>query len=283
MMKKHARQKAIITGAACGLGRSLSLALAAEGWQIGIVDINVDDANTTLEEVRRKGADGEIFSCDVADLDQVEAMAEHFFTLWGSVDLMVNNAGVATVGDVGSMPMSEWRRLIDIDLFGVIHGCHAVIPKMKRQGYGYIVNTASAAGVASLPGMSAYNVCKAGVISLSETLKVELAPFHIGVSVICPTFFKSDLIHSFHSGGHPFFETTKTGFENTRVTSDIIAQRFIHSLKRGTFYIFPQTNAIQVWFTKRFAPSLYLRLLAFLNGRGKLEPLLDAMAQRGQL
>jgi len=282
-MKKNSCKKAIITGAACGLGRSLSLALAEEGWKIGIVDINDDDSNATLDEVRRKGGDGEIFCCDVSDLNQVEAMIDHFFTVWGSIDLLVNNAGVATVGDVGSMPIKEWRRLISIDLFGVIHGCHVMIPKMKKQGYGYIVNTASAAGIASLLSMSAYNVCKAGVISLSETLKVELAPFNIGVSVICPTFFKSNLINSFNCSDHPFFETTKTGFQKTTITSDIIAHRVLNSLKKGTFYIFPQANAKQVWFTKRLAPSLYIRMLAFLNKKGKLEPILDAMAHRGKL
>jgi NAD(P)-dependent dehydrogenase (short-subunit alcohol dehydrogenase family) len=282
-MKKNSCKKAIITGAACGLGRSLSLALAEEGWRIGIVDINDDDSNATLGEVRRKGGDGEIFCCDVSDLSQVEAMIDHFFTVWGSIDLMVNNAGVATVGDVGSMPINEWTRLINIDLFGVIHGCHVIIPKMKRQGYGYIVNTASAGGVASLPSMSVYNVCKAGVISLSETLKVELAPFNIGVSVICPTFFKSNLINSFNCSNHPFFETTKTGFQKTTITCDMIAHRVIKSLKKGEFYIFPQANAKQVWFTKRLAPSLYLRMLSFLNRKGKLEPILDAMAHRGQL
>jgi NAD(P)-dependent dehydrogenase (short-subunit alcohol dehydrogenase family) len=282
-MKNNSCKKAIITGAACGLGRSLSMALAEEGWKIGIVDINDDDSNATLDEVKHRGGDGEIFYCDVTDVNQVEAMIDHFFTVWGSIDLLVNNAGVATIGDVGSMPMEEWRRLISIDLFGVIHGCHAVIPRMKKQGYGYIINTASSGGIASLPSMSAYNVCKAGVISISETLKVELAPFNIGVSVICPTFFKSNLISSFNCGDHPFFETTKTGFQKTAVTSDIIANRVIKALKKKKFYILPQANARQVWLAKRVSPSAYIGALSFLNKKGKLRPILDAMAHRGQL
>jgi NAD(P)-dependent dehydrogenase (short-subunit alcohol dehydrogenase family) len=282
-MKNNSCKKAIITGAALGLGRSLALGLAEEGWKIGIVDINDGEANATLNEVRRKGGDGEIFRCDVTDLNQVEAMIDHFFTAWGSIDMLFNNAGVGTVGDVGYTPIEEWRRLISIDLFGVIHGCHAVIPRMKKQGYGYIVNTASSGGVASLPSMSAYNVCKAGVISLSETLKAELAPFNIDVSVICPTFFKSNLINSFSNSDTPFLQTTKTGFQNTKITSDIIARKVLNSIKKKTFYIFPQANAKQVWFTKRIAPSLYIKTLAFLNKKGKLEPILDAMAHRGKL
>ena len=282
-MKSGSSGTAVITGAGCGLGRSLSSALAQEGWKIGVVDIDDGHSELTLDEIRRKGGDGEVLRCDVSDPDQVQAMIDHFFAAWGSIDLMVNNAGVATVGDVGSMPLREWKRLVDIDLFGVIHGCHAVIPKMKGQGYGYIVNTASAAGVASLLGMSAYNVCKAGVISLSETLKVDLAPFNIGVSVICPTFFRSNLINSFSCSDHPFFQTTKTGFQRTTITADIIARRVVSSLKKGRFYIFPQGNARQVWLTKRLAPSLYIRMLAFLHRKGKLEPMLDAMANRGRL
>jgi len=282
-MEAHERAKAIITGAACGLGRSLALALAAEGWDVGIADIDADGAGTVLDQVRRTGGDGDVFRCDVADCEQVQAMVDHFFTRWGRLDLLVNNAGVATVGDVGTLPVEEWRRLIHIDLFGVIHGCHAAIPRMKRQGHGHILNTASAGGVASLPGMSAYNVCKAGVISLSETLKVELAPFHIGVSVICPTFFQSNLIGSFPDGDHPFLETTRTGFRRTAVTSERVAQEVLHALKRRTFYIFPQANARHVWRAKRLAPSLYLRTLARLNRTGRLEPLLRVLARRGQL
>ena len=106
----------------------------------------------------------------------------------------MNNAGVAAGGLVGEQSLDDWKWIVDINLWGVIHGCHVFAPRFRAQRSGYILNVASAAGFVSLPEMASYNVTKAGVIALSETLCGELSPCGVRVSVTCPSFFKTNLM-----------------------------------------------------------------------------------------
>ena len=187
-------KSAVITGAASGIGRALAVAWARRGWKIGIADIDVEGAERTLGMVEQVGGMGDIFKCDVSNLDDVQAMADHFFAAWGKVDILVNNAGIAVMGFVGEVPLKEWQRVMDINLWGVIYGCHAFVPRMREQGGGNIVNLASSAGVVSMSEMGPYNTTKASVISLSETLRTELASDGIGVTVVCPMFIDTDIL-----------------------------------------------------------------------------------------
>ena len=187
-MQKLDGKNVVITGAASGLGRSLAMVLARKGCRIGIADINIAGAEETLKIVKDSGGSGEIFKVDVSQAEEVEVMAAHFFETWGGVDLLVNNAGVAVVGFVGDIPLENWRWIFGINFWGMQYGCHFFIPRMKEQGHGYILNVASAAGLLSGAEMSPYNTSKAAIVSLSETLKEELAPNNIGVTVLCPCF-----------------------------------------------------------------------------------------------
>ena len=133
--------------------------------------------------------------CDVSKLEEIEALAA---SCQGPVDLVVNNAGVSSGGRIGESPMADWRWTIEIDLFGVIYGCHAFVPILRNQGHGHILNVASAAGLA-LPAPrdeGAYDVSKAGVVALSETLAAELVGTKVGVTVLCPTFFQTNIVKS---------------------------------------------------------------------------------------
>jgi NAD(P)-dependent dehydrogenase (short-subunit alcohol dehydrogenase family) len=181
-------RSAVITGAASGIGRELSLVYARRGWRIGLVDINMDEAAKTLEIVEEAGGSGETFKCNVREFDQVQAMADHFLDGWGKVGLLVNNAGVAAAGPVGDMPLQEWRRVMETNFWGVVYGCHTFVPRMKEQGAGHILNIGSIAGIAPIPEMPSYNTAKAGVISLSETLRIELAPLRNRRHRVMPVF-----------------------------------------------------------------------------------------------
>jgi NAD(P)-dependent dehydrogenase (short-subunit alcohol dehydrogenase family) len=125
--------------------------------------------------------------CDVTRLADVRSLAE---ACTGAVDLVVNNAGVGAGGRIGELSIEDWR-WTDVDLYGVIHGCHVFVPILREQGRGHVLNVASAAGLLCAPHMAAYNVAKAGVVALSETLAAELAGSGVGVTVLCPTFFKT--------------------------------------------------------------------------------------------
>ena len=127
---------AVITGAASGIGRGLALALAKEQCTILLADINEAGLKQTCEMVRQQGGKPEVFLCDVSKLDDVMRMADHCFHAWGKVDLLINNAGVASVGFMGDIPIKDWEWIVSINFWGVVYGCHAFVPRMKKQGSG---------------------------------------------------------------------------------------------------------------------------------------------------
>src|SRR5262249_5674319 len=154
-------------------------------------DVNLAAVEETARLARAAGAaDTKAMTCDVTKLAELEALAG---ACDGPVDLVVNNAGVSSGGAVGELPISDWRWTIEVDLFGVIHGCHVFVPRLRAQGHGHILNVASAAGLVSMPYMAPYNVAKAGVVALSETLDAELRGSGVGVTVLCPTFFQTNI------------------------------------------------------------------------------------------
>ncbi len=280
-MYKLDRKRAVITGAASGLGRELALALAAEGWTIGIGDCDIDGARQTLAMVEKAGGRGDTFLVDTREPQQVHEMAGFFWDEWDGVDLLVNNAGIVAAGTVGDVSVEEWRRAIDTNFLGMVWGCHEFIPRMKAQGGGYIVNVASAAGFASLQEMAPYNTSKAGIISLSETLRGELAPHNIGVSVVCPSFFKTHLLDSatFTDDWEPTF--AHACFDYARMSAAQVAAKTLKAVQKRKLYVVPQPQAKLIWAMKRFTPTLFHVNMAVANKVGMAKPLVMWMARHG--
>ena len=189
------RKYAIVTGAASGLGRAVSIELAKHGWHVAVADVNDAGSQETLDLVRKAGGQGQVEHLDVTSVDEWRALADRLETSWPSLDLLVNNAGVGVGGDVGKLSLDDWHWIININLYGAIYGCHTLIDWMKRNPRGaHIVNIASMAAIVSAPGMAPYNVTKAGMLSFSETLYGELKPYNIGVTGVCPSFFQTNII-----------------------------------------------------------------------------------------
>jgi len=280
-MKKLDGKKVVITGAASGLGRALALALARKGCRIGIVDINLEGAEETLRMVERAGGSGEIYELDVRVVKDWEAMADHFFRSWGGVDVLINNAGVVVVGDVGDVPIEDWEWIFSINFWGMVYGCHTFIPRMKTQGGGHIVNVASANGLMCLLEMAPYNTTKAAVIALSETLRSELAPFKIGVTAVCPMFFNTHLLDDMRYTDEFWSEATHTAFEYARMTADEVALSVVKAVERRKLYAVPQTTGKVFWMIKRMNPGLFHGSLAFLNRTGAGRRLFVWMAHKG--
>jgi NAD(P)-dependent dehydrogenase (short-subunit alcohol dehydrogenase family) len=276
-------KRAVITGAGSGLGRSLATALAGEGWRIGLVDINDTGAAETLQMVERSGGSGEVFHADVTAPEDVAAMAEHFFSDWGGVDLLINNAGVVVAGIVGDVPLEDWRWVFDANFWGMLYGCHEFIPRMRAQGGGYIVNTASSAGLLSPSETAPYNTTKAAVVSLSETLRMEVAPHNIGVTVACPMYFNSNLLEKARYSDRWQSEFFQSSFRNARMGSDEVARRIIAAVKKDKLYAIPQLPGKILWLNKRLTPGKYYDLLRFLNRHGTLRPLMDTLVRLGLL
>jgi NAD(P)-dependent dehydrogenase (short-subunit alcohol dehydrogenase family) len=262
-MKKFSRKRILITGGGSGLGRALALEFAARGWKIGIAEIRAERAEASVDLIGKAGGHGLAIPCDVTIPDNLQSAAERMRDAWDGVDIIVNNAGVAAAGYMEKIAHEKWEWIMATNLKGVIYGCRVFIPILKQQAGGHIVNVASCAGIASFPEMSCYNVTKAGVISLSETLKVELAPFKIGVSVLAPTFFQTNLMDQFYSPDQRQRNMANRLFEKSTCTAADVARHTYRAVKHNRLYVLPQADAKLVWLIKRMAPELYFKGLAW--------------------
>ncbi len=182
-------RKAVVTGGAPGIGRAIAERFLASGAQVSIWDRDRALAETAVAEI---GGAVSLVQVDVTYWDAVRSAAARSAAEMGRIDILVNNAGItgmnATVADY---PTDEWRRVIDIDLDGVFHGCKAVTPGMVEHGYGRIVNIASIAGKEGNPNAGAYSAAKAGVIALTKSLGKELAGHDIAVNCVTPAAAKT--------------------------------------------------------------------------------------------
>jgi len=267
--------RAVITGAGSGLGRAIALDLAERGASLIVSDIVLPSAEETAELVRQQGARAEAVRCDVTDRDAVFALVDETEQRLGGIDLIANNAGIAIGGPFDEISIEDWRWAVDINLWGVIYGCQAAVPKMRAQGRGYIVNVASAAGLLAPPAMSAYNVTKAGVVSLSETLYTEYKTQGIHVAVVCPTFFRTNIIGAIR-GATTEKEDAQVirWMERSKVQAPGVAKAAVDSVRDGKLYVQPMREGRMAWRLKRTAPQRFYDSLSrahekFLQGRNR--------------
>ncbi len=193
---------AVVTGAASGIGRATALAMAERGADLAICDIDVAGLKETAESIEGTGRRASSARVDVACPDDLRAFADQIYSELGRVDILVNNAGIGVGGLFVDVPLEEWDTIVDINLKGVVHGCHIFLPRMIAAGNGgHVVNIASMAGFCQAPGMSAYCATKFGVIGFSESIRIELAEHRIGVSAICPGVINTAIVRSVRSYG----------------------------------------------------------------------------------
>ena len=192
---------AVITGAGSGIGRAAALAFAAEGACVVAADLNEASANDTAQEIQSAAGFADSVSVDVTDPEQVEQMVRHTVARFGRVDVLFNNAGLPqSFTHLEDTADDLVDRILDVNIKGVFYGCRAVIPRMKAQGGGVILNTASTAGIRPRPGLAIYNASKAAVISLTKTLALEVAPHRIRVVSICPVATDTPMLPTFMGG-----------------------------------------------------------------------------------
>lgn len=258
----------VVTGAGSGFGRAVSLALATRGARIVVSDVNPESLAETAGMIRSRGGTAIAMECDVRDATQVEAVIRRAKSEWGGLDVIVNNAGVAVVGPVGEVTLEDWRFEIDINLYGVIYGCHFAVPMMRGQGRGWILNVASAAGLIAPPEMGPYNVTKAGVVALSETLRGELEGTGVQVSALCPTFFRTN-IHKAQRSADGLRRASANLVESSKWSADEIAAIALRGLERGQLYIIPQTDGKVAWGAKRLFGGGFPKLAAKAAARLK--------------
>ncbi|MCJ7451052.1 MAG: SDR family NAD(P)-dependent oxidoreductase [Steroidobacteraceae bacterium] len=195
-MKPLKDRLVLITGAASGIGLECGRSFAKRGARLVISDINAEALETARLELTAGGARCDAIACDVASEDSVNELAAAVKREIGTVDVLVNNAGVAFLGSFEETPLAQWRRILDINVLGIVHCVNAFLPSMRAAGgKRKIVNVASLAGFAPAPNMSAYGASKHAVVGLSEVLALELHDTDISVLIVCPGIINTPIVH----------------------------------------------------------------------------------------
>ena len=193
-MKDVEGKVAFITGGGSGIGLGLATVFCAAGMKVVIADVRQDHLDEALRKLRAGGATVHGIALDVADRESVARAAEETLRTFGKVHLLCNNAGVSLFGPMDAATFDDWDWLMGVNVGGVINGIQAFVPHMKAHGEGgHIVNTASMAGLVTGPGMGIYCASKFAVVGLSASLRYDLAPHRIGVSMLCPGFVRSNI------------------------------------------------------------------------------------------
>lgn len=264
--KKHRPSQqsyAVVTGAGSGIGRSFAIELAKRDGLVVCVDIDLAAAKQTVELIQTHiGKKAYALQCDVGDAKAVERLADEAEQLLNHpVSLLINNAGVGLGGKIGEISLEDWKWCLHVNLWGVIHGCHYFVPKFKQQGFGAIVNVASAAGFTAAPEMTAYNVTKSGVLALSETLAAELRSDHIQVNVLCPTLVPTNIMKNGRLPSN-YSDLADDLLQNRAfLSAEQVVKKTLKQLDAGQLYTIPQPDAKLFWLMKRIAPRQYASLL----------------------
>jgi NAD(P)-dependent dehydrogenase (short-subunit alcohol dehydrogenase family) len=284
-----AGQRILITGAASGLGLALARRYAADGWRVLLTDVSADALATAVAALA--GTDGGTAGAGASprihglvhdvrsddDWATVRAWCEEH---WDGLDVLVNNAGVATGGRFARLPMEDWDWILDINLKGVIRGCRTFVPLFEAQGSGHLVNVASLAGLLNPPAMASYNVVKASVVSLSETLRFELEPAGIRTSVVCPSFFRTGLAASFRTPDPAVQQIMDSLVTKSRTPAEAIAAVVQKGVAEGRFLILTDRDGRVAYFVKRFVPPLFRNQVR--KGAGRLLGRIAAAEQAEQ-
>jgi NAD(P)-dependent dehydrogenase (short-subunit alcohol dehydrogenase family) len=270
--KRSHGASAVVTGAGSGIGAAFARELARRGSAVVCSDIDDTAAQRTVDAIAAAGGRATAVHCDVSQLDDVTALADTAQSWFGRPPtLVINNAGVGAGGRlIGDMSLDDWNWTLSINLWGPIHGCHVFTPILREAASDHprgIINVASAASFGAAPEMAAYNVSKAGVLSLSETLAAELSGTGVGVTVLCPTFVKTNIVESGRSTARSS-DAANALMRWTGISAARVARDCLNTHDRGGLYCMPQLDAKIGWSVKRLAPETFTRTigLAFRAG-----------------
>jgi NAD(P)-dependent dehydrogenase (short-subunit alcohol dehydrogenase family) len=229
--------RVLVTGAAGGLGSALVHCFAERGDRVLAADLSGGDVAGASSP-----ADTSVV-LDVTSDDDWRTAVAWVAEEWGGLDVLVNNAGIAGGGRLELCGVEDWQRLVEVNLLGVVRGAQAFVPMMKQQGSGRVVNIASLAGLVHPPGMGAYNAVKAAVVAFSETLSHELAPYGVGCTAVCPSYFRTGLMSSLRGGDADLAAQVTRLVEESPITADDIAVAVLDGIDRGVDLLLPDEPA----------------------------------------
>ncbi|MCP4044392.1 MAG: SDR family oxidoreductase [Gammaproteobacteria bacterium] len=262
MTQQNWKNSIAITGAGSGFGSALAHHYASEGWKVAVTDINEQRARQTLSELEPYGGNHLSMLLDITKADHWQQLEDAVVSQWGGLEVLINNAGVAAAGNIEDTSIEDWDWVLDIDLMGVVRGCHQFAGLMKRQKSGHIVNVSSFAGLAGLPFIAAYGVAKAGVVALSEALRAEMHPHGVGVTVACPAFVKTGLLDTFRSDKPDTKAKVTKWMETSGVSAGQVAMDIAQAIRKNQFLLLTHAQTRAAWRMKRWLPERYFRMIA---------------------
>jgi NAD(P)-dependent dehydrogenase (short-subunit alcohol dehydrogenase family) len=252
-----AGKTAVVTGAASGIGRSLAMLLAARGATVHVVDVNGAAAEAVARDIRDTGGEAVPHAVDVSDAEAVGRLADTVFHD-GPIDLLFNNAGIGHAGAVVDTTLDDWRRLIDVNLMGVVHGLHVFLPRLLAQRRPvHIVNTASMAGLVPAAGLTAYSATKAAVVSLSEALDIELTGTCVRVSALCPGVINTAIIGTSTMRGEWADRRARTQdmYAKRGASPNVVARQALAAITHGRAIVpTPRYQVVPHWLLRRVFP-----------------------------
>jgi NAD(P)-dependent dehydrogenase (short-subunit alcohol dehydrogenase family) len=266
-------KRVLITGAASGIGRATAIAAAERGARLFLTDINDGPLQQAAAEIRTHG--GIVEHCealDISDHAAVTAMADTIHAEHGSLEIVMNVAGIAIWGTVEAFSHEQWRRVIDVNLMGPIHVVESFVPQMIAAGSGgHIVNVSSAAGLFGLPWHGAYCAAKFGLRGLSEVLRFDLRRHDIGVHLVCPGAVDTGLVHTVEIAGvdqsSPRFERFAARFRRRAVSPERAAQKVLQGVERNRYWVYTSRDIQVGHFFQRKLEWPYVLAMRAANDR----------------
>ena len=250
-------RRVLVTGAGSGLGRAMAGRFARDGAKVLVTDVDVAAGEAAAKEI-----EAAFLPLDVTDEASWAAALDWCEREWDGLDVLVNNAGVASGGRFERISLADWDWIWEINLRGVVQGCRTFVPLFKRQGSGHLVNVASLAAIMNLPAMSSYNVTKAGVLALSETLRYELEPYGIATTVVCPGFVKTNIGDRMRSPDPGAVKVNAKLLESSTVTPEDVADQVFAAVARKRFLVLTHSDGRKSARLKRYLPGMVDRQVA---------------------
>ena len=257
MVKTFAGKRVLVTGAASGIGRATALKLAAEGAELYLTDRNAEGLETTAVDAKALGAGVvEHRALDISDYEEVTRFGADIHASHGSMDVVMNIAGISAWGTVDKLTHQQWSSMIEVNLMGPIHVIETFIPPMlaARRG-GHLVNVSSAAGIVALPWHAAYSASKYGLRGLSEVLRFDLARHRIGVSVVVPGAVNTPLTETVEIAGvdrdHPQMQNLIERFLGHAASPESVADKILAGVRKNRYLIYTSNDIRALYLFKR--------------------------------
>jgi NAD(P)-dependent dehydrogenase (short-subunit alcohol dehydrogenase family) len=281
-MRNLYRKKCLITGAASGIGRATAQAASRQGALLILTDINGPALEAVAKQIRADG--GQVLltrALDISSFEAVRDFAGVIHAVHGSIDVLMNIAGIAVWGSVEQLRHEQWRRAIDINLMGPIHTMECFLPEMIRAGRGgHLVNVSSAAGLFGLPWHAPYSASKFGLRGVSEVLRFDLRRHRIGVSLVCPGGVDTGLVNTVEIEGirtdHPDLAAFKKHFRRLAVSPERAAQAILAGIKANRYMVYTSGDIRLLHWAQCLCNPIYILVMRLLNSRfhALLDPLL---------